>query len=126
MTESNLAVNNTSKHSESWILLAGFAYLGIPSFRMVFGGIHLHPILDDFIFRMGIVGGAFLISWAAEAAQLDVSASFAIAILALIAILPEYTVQAVLAWDAGQSYDVASGTEMLLLVPTMRPVRKTT
>ena len=58
--------------------------------------------------------------------QLDVSASFAIAILALIAILPEYTVQAVLAWDAGQSYDVASGTEMLLLVPTMRSVRKIT
>ena len=43
-------------------------------------------------------------------AQLDVSASFAIAILALIAILPEYAVEAVLAWDAGQSYDVASGT----------------
>ena len=116
MTESNLAVNKTSKHPGSWILLAGFAYLGI----------HLHPILDTFIFRMGIVGGAFLISWAAKAAQLDVSASFAIAILALIAILPEYTVQAVLAWDAGQSYDVASGTEMLLLVPTMRSVRKIT
>ena len=54
------------------------------------------------------MGAAFLISWAAEAAQLDVSASFAIAILALIAILPEYAVEAVLAWDAGQSYSTAS------------------
>ena len=105
-----MTLDNKNSHSTSWILLAGFACLGMPSFIMVFGGIHFHPILDAFIFGMGIVGGAFLISWAAEAAQLDVSASFAIAILALIAILPEYAVEAVLAWDAGQSYDVASGT----------------
>ena len=69
-------MNNTSKHSGSWVLLAGFACLGIPSFIMVFGEIHFHPILGAFIFGMGIVGGAFLISWAAEAAQVDVSASF--------------------------------------------------
>lgn len=48
-------------------------------------------------------------SWAAEAAQLDVSASFAIAVLALIAILPEYAIEVVLAWDAGQSFDPATG-----------------
>ena len=92
-----MTLDNKNSHSASWILLAGFACLGMPSFIMVFGGIHFHPILDAFIFGMGIVGGAFLISWAAEAAQLDVSASFAIAILALIAILPEYAVEAVLA-----------------------------
>ena len=76
ITENNLTANNTSKHSGSWILLAGFACLGIPSFIMVFEEIHFHPILGAFIFGMGIVGRAFLISWAAEAAQLDVSASF--------------------------------------------------
>ena len=32
------------------------------------------------------------------------SASFAIAILALVAVMPEYMVEAVLAWDAGESY----------------------
>jgi len=44
------------------------------------------------------------ISWACEAAQIDVSGSFAIAILALIAILPEYVIESNLAWDAGLSY----------------------
>ena len=37
------------------------------------------------------------------------SASLAIAVLALIAILPEYAIEAVLAWDAGSSFDTATG-----------------
>ena len=60
------------------------------------------------LFGLGIVGGAFLLSWAAEVAQLDISASFAIAILALIAILPEYAIEAVLAWNAGESFDLVT------------------
>lgn len=111
-------MSDSNSHSASWILLAAFACLGVPSVTMVFGGLHFHPILDAFIFGMGIVGAAFLISWAAEAAQLDVSASFAIAILALIAILPEYAVEAVLAWDAGQSYNTASA----IVTPEMERV----
>ena len=83
-----------------------------------FGGVHLDPVLAALIFGAGIVGGAFLLSWAAEVAQLDISASFAIALLALIAILPEYAIEAVLAWDAGQSFDPARGvvTEEMALV----------
>ena len=53
--------------------------------------------------------GAFLLSWAAEVAELDVSASLAIAVLALIAVLPEYAIEAVLAWDAGSSFDTVTG-----------------
>jgi len=67
-------------------------------------GTHLDPVAAVFLFGIGIVGGAFIISWAAEAAQVDVSASFAIAVLALIAVLPEAVVESVLAWDAGNSY----------------------
>ena len=97
-----------NQHTSSWLLILAFAALGLPSFAMVIGDVHLDPILSAMIFGLGIVGGAFLISWAAEAAQVDISASFAIAILALIAILPEYAVEAVLAWEAGQSYVLAS------------------
>ena len=66
---------------------------------------------------MGIIGGAFLLSWAAEVAQLDVSASFAIAVLALIAVMPEYMVEATLAWNAGQSFnpDMPAVTEKMSL-----------
>ena len=97
-----------NQYTSSWLLILAFAALGLPSFAMVIGDVHLDPILSAMIFGLGIVGGAFLISWAAEAAQVDISASFAIAILALIAILPEYAVEAVLAWETGQSYVLAS------------------
>ena len=97
-----------NQYTSSWLLILACAALGLPSFAMVIGDVHLDPILSAMIFGLGIVGGAFLISWAAEAAQVDISASFAIAILALIAILPEYAVEAVLAWEAGQSYVLAS------------------
>ena len=91
----------------SMVLLAG---VGIPGVTIKFAGwfagvdLHLNPALEALIFGVGIIGAAFLLSWAAEVAQLDVSASFAIAVLALIAVMPEYMVEAVLAWDAGESF----------------------
>jgi cation:H+ antiporter len=86
-----------------WIL--AFGAVGLPAFILRFAGGDVDPVLAMFVYGLGIVGGAFLLSWAAEAAQLDVPTSFAIAVLALIAILPEYAIEAVLAWDAGQSFD---------------------
>ena len=83
--------------------------MGAPAFVLRFTGVHLDPVIAALIYGAGIVGGAFLLSWAAEVAQLDISASFAIALLALIAILPEYAIEAVLAWDAGQSFDPSTG-----------------
>ena len=62
-----------------------------------------HPV-QAFVFGLGIVGSAFILSWAAEAAQLDVSAGLAIAVLALIAVLPEYAVDFVFAWQGGESF----------------------
>jgi cation:H+ antiporter len=56
-----------------------------------------------FLFGLAIVGAAFLLSWAAEVAQLDISAGLAIAGLALIAVLPEYAVDFVFAWQGGAS-----------------------
>ena len=92
-----------------WTTIALLAAAGIPGILMRFSGIHLPPPFDAplaqaLIFGIGIIGAAFLLSWAAEIAQMDVSASFAIAILALIAVMPEYTIEAVLAWGAGVSF----------------------
>ena len=56
-------------------------------------------------FGLGIVGAAFVLSWAAEVAQLDISAGLAIAVLALIAVLPEYAVDMVLAWEGGNAFE---------------------
>ena len=63
-----------------------------------------HPA-EALLFGLSIVGAAFVLSWAAEAAQLDISAGLAIALLALIAVLPEYAVDFVFAWQGGNSFE---------------------
>jgi cation:H+ antiporter len=51
---------------------------------------------------LAIVAAAFLLSWCSEAAQVDVSQGLAIAVIAFIAVLPEYAVDVTFAWKAGQ------------------------
>ncbi len=99
----NASTTNAS-YGKLWASVALLGGVGIPGVIVRFAGIHVDPTLEALIFGLGIVGAAFLLSWAAEVAQLDVSASLAIAVLALIAVLPEYMVEAVLAWDAGESF----------------------
>lgn len=67
------------------------------------------------IYGCTVVAAAFLLSWAAEVAQVDVSQGLALALLALIAILPEYVVDGTMAWLAATepayaSYAVANMT----------------
>ena len=83
--------------------------VGAAAVALAVSGVHSHPLVTAAALGAGIVGGAFLLSWAAEAAQIDVSASLAIAVLALVAILPEYSIEAVLAWKAGASFDPSTG-----------------
>lgn len=57
--------------------------------------------LETIAFGIAILGSAFLLSWGAEVAQLDISQGLAIAFLAFISVLPEYAVDLVFAWKAG-------------------------
>ncbi len=88
------------------ILLAGAALL--PGLLLRFGVLHTAPPIEAFVYGVAIVGAAFLLSWAAEVFQLDVSQGLALALLALIAILPEYIVDATFAWKAAQDPSQAS------------------
>ena len=65
------------------------------------------PAMISVVTGTAIVGAAFLLSWAAEVFQLDVSQALALALLALIAVLPEYAVDAVFAWKAASNADIA-------------------
>ena len=49
-----------------------------------------------------ILTSAFLVAWGAEAAQFLISQGLALAILAWLQTLPEFAVEAVIAWDAGR------------------------
>ena len=88
--------------------MALIALGAVPAGALRLSGAHIDPIVGAMIYGGGIVCGAFLLSWAAEVAEMDISGSLAIALLALIAVLPEYTIEAVLAWDAGASYNPAT------------------
>lgn len=67
--------------------------------------IELAPVLELFAFGAAIVAAAFLLAWAAEAAQKDISGALAIALLALIAVLPEYAVDLYYAFRSGSDPD---------------------
>lgn len=68
---------------------------------------HLSDPFAALLFGLAIVGAAFLLSWAAEVAQLDISAGLAIAVLAFIAVLPEYAVDLVFALKGGSAFEGA-------------------
>src|SRR4051794_41391805 len=80
----------------------------IPGLAIRFTSPSLPHALDAFCFGLAIVGSAFLLSWAAEVAQLDISAGLAIAVLAFIAVLPEYAIDLVFAIKGGHSYSGAA------------------
>jgi len=49
-----------------------------------------------------MIAAAFLVAWGAEAAEFLISQGLALAILALIQTLPEFAVEALIAWKAGK------------------------
>ncbi len=82
-------------------------YLGLASLLglqwIVIRALHLghgDPLFVSIAAGAAIFGSAFLLSWAAEAAQMDIPRALAMAFLALIAVLPEYAVDMYFAWQA--------------------------
>ena len=87
------------------LALALAVVAAVPGVALRLTGAHLSDPLAASLYGLAIVGAAFLLSWAAEAAQLDVSAGLAIAVLAFIAVLPEYAVDLVFAIKGGNSFE---------------------
>ncbi|WP_432842893.1 sodium:proton exchanger [Dactylosporangium sp. CA-092794] len=73
----------------------------VPGVVIAIAGVDPPAPLAALCFGGAIVGAAFILAWAAEAAQVDVSAGLAVAVLALIAVLPEYSVDFVFTWRGG-------------------------
>ena len=64
-------------------------------------GENVAPVTAVLVGGFAILGAAFLLAWAAETAEKDVPQAFAIAVLAVLAVAPEYAVDALYAWQAG-------------------------
>jgi cation:H+ antiporter len=91
----------------SWLSLWLAVAVTLPGLATRIGLIDLPVGLETVLFGVTIMGSAFLLAWAAEVAQLDISQTLAIAVLAIIAVLPEYAVDFVLAFRAGQGDEEA-------------------
>src|SRR5262245_31113484 len=85
-----------------WLWFAAAAALPLQWLIIHFSGVHLAPHWEALSSGISIFGAAFLLSWAAELAQLDIPQALALAFLALIAVLPEYAVDIYFAWQAGK------------------------
>ncbi len=69
--------------------------------------VHVHPLVNSLVYGLGILSAAFLLSWAAEAFQHDISHGLALALVAIITVLPEYAVDFSLVWRAGTDPEYA-------------------
>jgi cation:H+ antiporter len=84
-----------------WFLICLAAAVTIPAiFLRIIGVNPAEHVINAASFGIAIVGGAFLLTWAAEVAEMDISQGLALAFLALVAVLPEYAVDLYFAWKA--------------------------
>ncbi len=77
----------------------------LPAVVVRLAGPHLDPVAALLTYGAAVVAASFLLAWAAETAQIDVSGGLAIAVLALVAVLPEYAVDLYYAYVSGHNPD---------------------
>src|SRR5262245_4693039 len=99
----------------NWLWIGSSTLLCLQWIVIHFVGGHPAPHWQALSSGTAIFGAAFMLSWAAELAQKDIPQALAIALLALIAVLPEYAVDMYFAWTAGKdpqytSYAMANMT----------------
>jgi len=93
-------------HPGRQALALGAAFvLTLPALVLRLLGELPHDVTGAVVSGLAIVGAAFLLAWGAEALQIDVARGLAIAVLALIAVLPEYAVDFTFAFKAGGNPD---------------------
>lgn len=85
----------------AWLTIGAATAACIPGIAFRFAGYHPPAVAGAATFGIAILAAAFLLSWGAETAEMDISQGLALAIIAIIAVLPEYAVDFILAWKAG-------------------------
>jgi len=79
------------------------ALITLPGLWLRLSGVHLPPPPAALISGLAILGASFLLLWACDVAQMDIPQTLALAVVALIAVLPEYAVDMYFTWQAGQN-----------------------
>lgn len=87
----------------NWLWLSSTIALCLQWIFLHLFAVHVPAEFQALSTGLAIFGAAFLLSWAAELAQLEMAQTLALALLALIAVLPEYAVDMYFAWMAGKN-----------------------
>jgi cation:H+ antiporter len=88
-------------------ILAALA-TGVPAVALRVAHVDVPPLVGVVLFGAGVLAAVALLLWASEAARMDLSGSLALAILALVAILPEYAIDIYFAFTAGSRPEFAA------------------
>ncbi|ROT33455.1 sodium:proton exchanger [Micromonospora sp. HM5-17] len=91
----------TGRGAAARIAIAGV--VAAPAVAARLAGVESAPVAAMLVFGVAVLAAVALLMWAAEAARVDISGSLALAILALVAILPEYAVDIYFAYTAGHN-----------------------
>jgi cation:H+ antiporter len=97
--------------------LAGTAACTVPGLLVrLTGGVAAYPV-QLVAYGAAVVAAAFMLAWACEAAQVDVAHGLVVAVVAFVAILPEYIVEIHFAFTGAAEYVSANltGASRLLL-----------
>lgn len=90
----------------NWLIAVVVAVLPAATLRL--GLWHTGVVVETAMYGLAVVSAAFTLTWTAEAAEHDISQALALAMLALIAVLPEYAVDLTFAWKAGEDPQFAA------------------
>lgn len=90
-----------------WLPAAATIALGLPAIIARLSGADLSPEAAVAVFGLGILSAAFLLGAVSEAAQRDIPPSLSIALLAFVAVLPEYAIDLLFAWRAADDPEQA-------------------
>jgi cation:H+ antiporter len=78
------------------------ALITLPGFALRLAGSATPPPIAAVTAGAAMLGASFLLLWACDAAQAEISQGLALAFVALIAVLPEYSVDMYFTWQAGK------------------------
>lgn len=90
---------------KKWLPIIVAILATIPGVYLRLGGFHPEhndPVMMTIITAVAIFSASFMLTWACEVMQLDIPQAVAVALVALIAVLPEYAVDMYFTWMAGQ------------------------
>jgi len=94
-----------SKHSNqasNWASIIAATLACLPWSVARIAGVHFSEPIVAALAGIAILGAAFLLSWAVETAEMDLPEALCVTVLALVAVLPEYAVDATFAWKAAE------------------------